>query len=277
MELHDQQQAQVVERLRAAHGAPVSFDELRAMGVENPALLCYELAAVGLAIERPREPRGGALALSVRLPPQAGARPERANQSEGGGPLPREAPRGLLVAAAVALTLVAAAGIAIALSHHPSRAAASLSADRPRGDARRAPRHATAVGAAAARARGPDRRATHVARALEAEPNQATVSPAGAAALEAEGHQLLAVGRFAVAIGDLRSAIQASGGSLSRCAEPTSEVCLTFAYALYDLGRALQLDGNAAAAIPILSERLRIDNQRATVQQELNLARGAKT
>jgi tetratricopeptide (TPR) repeat protein len=102
------------------------------------------------------------------------------------------------------------------------------------------------------------------------------VSAGAAAAFEAEGHQLLLTGRYAAAIDDLRSAIQASGGSLSRCAEPTSEACLTYAYALYDLGRALQLDGDPAAAIPILNERLRIDNQRETVQQELEVARAAR-
>jgi hypothetical protein len=48
---------------------------------------------------------------------------------------------------------------------------------------------------------------------------------------------------------------------------------LTYAYALYDLGRALLLDGDPRAALGVLSERLQIDNQRATVQEELELAR----
>ena len=74
MELHDEEQALVVERLRAANGAPVSFAELREMGVENPALLGYELAAVGLPVERQRT---NALTLAVspdrvtRAPPAA--------------------------------------------------------------------------------------------------------------------------------------------------------------------------------------------------------------
>ena len=54
----DEQQAQLVEHLRAAGGAPVSFDELRAIGIENPALLCYELAAVGLPVTRGCSPGG---------------------------------------------------------------------------------------------------------------------------------------------------------------------------------------------------------------------------
>jgi len=100
------------------------------------------------------------------------------------------------------------------------------------------------------------------------------VSPAEAAALQATGHQQLADGRYGEAIGSLLAAIRASGQSPSGCTEPTTEACLTFAYALYDLGRALRLDGNPTAAVPVLRERLRIDNQRPVVEQELQLARG---
>jgi tetratricopeptide (TPR) repeat protein len=102
-------------------------------------------------------------------------------------------------------------------------------------------------------------------------------SPAAAGALDLEGHHLLSEGRYPAAIDDLMRAIRASGRSLDGCMEPTSESCLTFAYALYDLGRALRLDDNPAAALPILTERLRIDNQRQVVQHELELARGAGT
>src|ERR1700732_1653611 len=71
----DEQQTQLVERLRAAGGAPVSFDELRAIGIENPALLCYELAAVGVPLTRTCSPGEGMPALSVRLEPAPGQRP----------------------------------------------------------------------------------------------------------------------------------------------------------------------------------------------------------
>jgi tetratricopeptide (TPR) repeat protein len=96
-----------------------------------------------------------------------------------------------------------------------------------------------------------------------------------AAALQAEGHQLLADGSYQRAIDRLLGAIRASGQTLARCVEPASETCLTFAYALYDLGRALRLQGDRAAAVTILSERLRINDQRSVVQRELDLARGA--
>jgi len=53
----------------------------------------------------------------------------------------------------------------------------------------------------------------------------------------------------------------------------TSEI--GYAYALYNLGRALNRSGQPDAAIPILEERLRFRNQRATVQAELRSARRA--
>jgi tetratricopeptide (TPR) repeat protein len=102
------------------------------------------------------------------------------------------------------------------------------------------------------------------------------ISPAAAVALEAEGHQLLVEGSYASAVPALASAIRASGQSLADCMRPASEACLTFAYALYDLGRALRLEGRHAEAVSILSERLRIDNQRPTVQRELELARASR-
>jgi hypothetical protein len=54
-------------------------------------------------------------------------------------------------------------------------------------------------------------------------------------------------------------------------------MCLTYAYALYDLGRALRLSGDPSAAIPILERRLEIDNQRPTGMAELELARQGAT
>ena len=49
--------------------------------------------------------------------------------------------------------------------------------------------------------------------------------------------------------------------------------CLTYAYALYDLGRAVRLSGESQAAVPILERRLQIDNQRWIVDAELHLGR----
>jgi len=71
----------------------------------------------------------------------------------------------------------------------------------------------------------------------------------------------------------LKRAVQATGERTSACIQPSSATCLTYAYALYDLGRALRLSGDAAAAVPILEARLQIDNQRPTVAAQLHLAR----
>jgi hypothetical protein len=93
--------------------------------------------------------------------------------------------------------------------------------------------------------------------------------------LEARGHKLLGEGHYAAAIGDFRAALAATGQSPAHCGVPGSEACLTYAYALYDLGRALRLAGKPGAAVPVLTKRLRIDNQRRTVKNELGLAKRA--
>jgi hypothetical protein len=98
------------------------------------------------------------------------------------------------------------------------------------------------------------------------------LSASAVAALQAEGHKLLGEERYSAAIGDLRRAVAASGESPTRCAASETEACLTYAYALFDLGRALRLNGDRAGAVVILSERLVIDNQREAVQEELNQA-----
>jgi hypothetical protein len=99
------------------------------------------------------------------------------------------------------------------------------------------------------------------------------VSVALATQLEAGGHGLLDSGRYEEAIPVLRRTLAATGESVGACLEPASRTCLSYAYALYDLGRALRLGGHPAAAVAILERRLEIDNQRSTVEGELGLAR----
>jgi serine/threonine-protein kinase len=83
----------------------------------------------------------------------------------------------------------------------------------------------------------------------------------GASGLEAQGHALMEAGNYRGAIPVLRQAVAA--------ASPNS---LTYAYALYDLGRSLRLAGDPRAAAQILYRRLQIPNQTATVRAELALA-----
>lgn len=308
VELHDEEQALVVERLRAANGAPVSFAELREMGVENPALLGYELAAVGLAVERQRT---NALTLAVSpdrvtgapppAPPPVGVEPpswrerlsevaevpSRADRESRALSLPRPRVRPS-VAGGVALGVVVALGaLVLALGGRPANTTTSLAGTHVRGRlpagrgvASRGGRvQSRSDGNGAVRtAAGSDRSASPTAApSPSATKPSLPVSPAAAATFEATGHQLLVAGQYGSAIGYLRNAARASGGSLTRCSHPTTEACLTYAYALYDLGRALALDGDPAAAVPVLRERLQIDNQREAVEQELELARRAST
>jgi serine/threonine-protein kinase len=92
-------------------------------------------------------------------------------------------------------------------------------------------------------------------------PAAATTPPPTADTLEARGHQLMADGNYTAAIATLRQAVQA--------ADPGS---LTYAYALFDLGRSLRLAGDPKAAVTVLYQRLQIPNQTGVVRQQLQLA-----
>jgi hypothetical protein len=309
----DEQQAQLVERLQAAGGGPVSFDELRAIGIENPALLCYELAAVGLPVTRTSSPGEGMPALSVRLEPERRQQPApelpcppTSDAGEAVGALPpamRARYRRLDAAAAGALGWLASARasaarlgraggdlrtarvisilglavtvvavIAIVLAHQAGGGAGGVRAAGVRGSARKPSISAQARG----QSRAVPATSAGVTAGLDKPRTPTHVSADAAVGFEAQGHQLLAEGSYATAIGNLLEAIRDSGQSLVGCIEPASEPCLTFAYALYDLGRALRLQGRDAEAVAVLRERLRIDNQRPTVEHELELARGAR-
>jgi serine/threonine-protein kinase len=112
--------------------------------------------------------------------------------------------------------------------------------------------------------------ATHKAAPTTTTPTQSTTSatttaappaPPTAEQLQAAGHDELTAGNYPQAIATLRKALAA--------ADPGS---LTYAYGLYDLGIALLKSGNAAAAVPVLEQRIKIPNQTGVVQQALNEA-----
>jgi hypothetical protein len=66
------------------------------------------------------------------------------------------------------------------------------------------------------------------------------------------------------------------GYDAGRCQHPASDqACMVFAHALFDVGHALRVLGQAAAAIPFLQQRLTIDDQRAVVAAELAQAQSA--
>jgi tetratricopeptide (TPR) repeat protein len=377
IEPRDEQQARLIERLQAARGEPVDFEELRAIGIEHPAVLSYELEVAGLPIVQARDATRRTLALDQPLE-AAPDEPHRVTEQitalgashtgHAGEEISLHAapPRGQVAAAVAAdiigwlLALLALLGrlgrLAVALASHaravelrgssrrPRRLTVRLRGTRPgfaagahqlmqrldrrmraiasarsaraallsgvlafstaatvalalavidlagtppvshRADSNgaRAPQRQSSGGAGGEPAGAPAPRhnpaaAPQASGGTQAPAAPVRVSPAAAASLEAEGHQLLLAANYAAAVERLLGAIRASGQSPARCAEPTTESCLTFAYALYDLGRALRLKGDSSAAIPVLSRRLQIDNQRAVVQHELALARGSGT
>jgi len=101
----------------------------------------------------------------------------------------------------------------------------------------------------------------HPASTVTATPAAATTPAPVADNLEARGHQLMVDGNYSTAIPVLRQAVAAAPHS-----------SLTYAYALYDLGRSLRLAGDPRDAAAVLYERLQIPNQTETVREQLQLA-----
>lgn len=84
--------------------------------------------------------------------------------------------------------------------------------------------------------------------------------------LNDRGYALMRAGDYEAAIPLLEQAV---------AAYPEGSQELTYAYALYNLGRSLRLAGRPEEAVPILERRLQIPNQTETVQRELEAARAA--
>jgi serine/threonine-protein kinase len=80
--------------------------------------------------------------------------------------------------------------------------------------------------------------------------------------MQLQAHNLINQGKYEEAIALDRKVVEMGPDS-----------GLTYAYALYDLGHALRLAGRPEEAIPILEERMKINNQRGVVKKELERAR----
>jgi len=264
----------VLGALRRATGTPVSYAELREAGVEFPASVVSELELAGVPIERCRgvEGRGA----SVRLDPALDVTEEPA--AEGAlpviavAPVPapavRAGPRGrrrgarFLASVALVAAVVAVGGLIV------TSLGGGGGPGRPR--VTRHPHARTAISL----------NATHTTATTTPAPPPPAPTPVSlglATQLEAQGHGMLESGSYGNAVAVLRRALLATGEDVGACVEPASTMCLTYAYALYDLGRALRLSGDPAAAVPVLERRLEIDNQRPTVLAELELARQGST
>jgi hypothetical protein len=260
----ERQQALLLRALDRAGGDAVGYDDLRAVGIEFPAAVVSELLLAGVPIERCRRTGpDGRTTLGVRLLADVASRDR---------PAPRPAAPAVTAAvrrarprlvAPLALLAVLALATAIVALTVPSGGV----------DSRRRPTvsQRTRPSAVASTSRAPVGATTH----RPAAPPPTPVSPVLAGELESRGHTLLTDGQYADAVSVLQNAVHATGESLNTCRVPDSSTCLTYAYALYDLGRALRLSGNPSAAVPILEHRLEIDNQRSTVEDELQLARHA--
>ena len=103
-------------------------------------------------------------------------------------------------------------------------------------------------------------RGDHASTAPASSTPGATGSPS-AVSLQLLGYHLRLAGNYPAAIAADRRALAAANPST-----------LTYAFALYDLGVSLLRSGNPQAAIPYLEQRLKYNDQTATVQATLNQA-----
>jgi tetratricopeptide (TPR) repeat protein len=109
----------------------------------------------------------------------------------------------------------------------------------------------------------PEAAAPPAAEPAPSEPVTA-VDPARGAQLNSQGFALMQRGDYAGAVPILEQAV---------ASWPEDSTEIEYAYALYNLGKSLNRSGRSDEAIPYLEKRLRWDDQRATVQAELDLAR----
>jgi tetratricopeptide (TPR) repeat protein len=92
----------------------------------------------------------------------------------------------------------------------------------------------------------------------------ATSDSASGIELNNEGYALMQQGDYAGAVPILQEAV---------ASWPEDSQDINYAYALFNLGKSLNRSGRADEAIPYLEKRLQWDDQRETVQAELDLAR----
>jgi hypothetical protein len=165
---------------------------------------------------------------------------------------------GWIPAAAAAAALALVGGVAIA--------GLGGGDDGGSNDARREPERKQPAAEPKDKAKAePKREEPKATPAPAAPPEPAPQQPAGnPAALNDQAFRLMNQGRYEDAIPLLRRAVNAYGSG-SRD--------LTYAYALYNLGRSLRLAGRPEEAIPVLERRLRIPNQQGVVRKELEQAR----
>ncbi len=221
---------------------------------DAPTASHHRFAAVSPA----RPPSGsGAQTTAARRPaPRTAAHRAAAPRSARPEPEPESRRNRNRIPALAALIAGAAAAVAIAGTIGSGGHSAQSSSSVERQASAATHTHAPAP----AKPPAPKPRTTQT-QTVTATPAAATTPPPTADTLEARGHQLMDDGDYSAAVPALRQAVSA--------ASPSS---LTYAYALYDYGRALLLAGDPKDAVTVLYQRLQIPNQTGAVRQELQLA-----
>jgi len=98
----------------------------------------------------------------------------------------------------------------------------------------------------------------------EEQSSSGSYDPARGAALNQEGFDLMNAGNYDAAVAKLQEAVDSF---------PPGTDDINYAYALFNLGKALRLAGRPDEAIPILEQRLQIPNQTDVVKAELEQAK----
>jgi tetratricopeptide (TPR) repeat protein len=216
------------------------FAQALEAALTEPATRPFRAAAVAPGVARPTRRAAPVAASAPRtVPPAAGRRPRRR-----GARVPALA----ALAAGVAVAAIVAGSLGSGRGHS---AASTVAARRPPAKAHHK--------ASAARPKSPAPK--HPSGTVTATPAAATTPAPVADTLEARGHQLMVSGNYSAAIPVLRQAAAAAPHS-----------SLTYAYALYDLGRSLRLAGDPKDAVAVLYQRLQIPDQTETVREQLQLA-----
>jgi serine/threonine-protein kinase len=241
-QLRQHAEAQPLRASEAAPGLPTAIDRVLARGLakdpaERPATaaeLVAEIEAALAPVEQPEPTRR----LTPPPPPP---------------PPPREPHRVSPLVAIGAFAAIVGAALAIVLTSGNDNGS-QTAATTPKSSQPARERTQTAAPAAPP--------------AAQEQPQQTTpTAPAPAAggdpaALNDQGFALNQQGSYGEAVPLLQASVEGY-----RSAGRTKDV--NYAYALYNLGVALNRSGNPAAAVEVLQERLSYPNQRGTVQREL--------
>jgi tetratricopeptide (TPR) repeat protein len=170
----------------------------------------------------------------------------------------RKPRRGLAVPAAVAALAVVTAGVGVL-------ALSSQGDDDGGGGSDGGTATAPRAAAERPKEKKPKKNETPVVATPPATPEPAEPEAgASGSQLNAQGFDLLQAGRYAEAVPVLRAAV---------ATWPEDSRDIEYAYALFNLGKALNRSGDPEAAIPYLVRRLTFSDQRNTVQAELDDAR----